>query len=176
MSRESERLEHLISRCLDDECSPQERELLDNLVDHDPQTRALYDEYSNLDRAIGAALHTAMDRVPARPPLRVWWSPAARLATVAAAACLAAMAWVQPFMAAPGSHDARPQQAASWFAPLVPAGDAVQELPLGFERPQLGVRGTQRDWIVIPGREPGSYLVIEVDRVRTHRIAIHRDF
>ena len=46
-------------------------------------------------------------------------------------------------------------------------GDAVQELPVAFERPQLSLRGTQRDWIVIPGREPGSYMVIEVDRVRT---------
>ena len=67
MSRESERLEHLISRYLDDECSAEERELLDNLVDHDPKTRALYDEYSELDHAIGVALQTAMDRRPARP-------------------------------------------------------------------------------------------------------------
>jgi hypothetical protein len=52
----------------------------------------------------------------------------------------------------------------------------VEPLPPGYERPELRLRGTQRDWIVIPGDQPGTYLVIQVDHVRTHVIGVHRDF
>jgi hypothetical protein len=89
------------------------------------------------------------------------------------------MAWLHPTQRTTNPEPTRLAQAASigsWFAPATPQGDAVEALPSAYERPELRVRGTEREWIVIPGQEPGSYLVIEVDHVRTHVIGVHRDF
>jgi hypothetical protein len=59
---------------------------------------------------------------------------------------------------------------------VVPPGDMIEPLPTAYERPELRVRGTQRDWIVLPADEPNTYLVIEVNHVRTHVIGVQRDF
>lgn len=180
MSREPDRLEHLFSRYLDGECTPDERDSLETLIGADRRVRSLFGEYRRLDRAVGDALRQDLGR--SRPitgckPVPQWGRLGRGLA-VAAAACLAALAWLQP--TPPGgdapTSEPGPAQAASWFAPLRPPADTIEPVPSAYERPELRLRGTQRDWIVIPGDSPGTYLVIEVDHVRTHVIAVHRDF
>ena len=144
------------------------------------QVRGLYKDYRRLDDEVGDALRAALGRTRRARPRSAWWVRVGRSLTVAAAACLAALVWFQPTPAPrtdPGQ--ARPQRAGvgpSWFAPATPRADEIEPLPSAYERPELRVRGTQRDWIVIPGREPGTYLVIEIDRVRTHVIGVHQDF
>ena len=50
------------------------------------------------------------------------------------------------------------------------------ELPRSYERPEVGVRNIQREWLVVPGDRPGTYMVIEVDHVRTKAVGVHQDF
>jgi hypothetical protein len=178
MNRGEDKLEHLISRCLDDECTADERQLLESLTRGDAEVRALFDDTQRVDRRLGDALRQTLGRAPEVIPIRTARIRFSRTLTVAAAACLAALFWFQPKPAAQGPGH-QPQQAAlgnSWFTPPMPQGDAVEPLPSAYERPEVRVRGTQRDWIIVPGNEPGTYLVIEVDHVRTHVIAVHRDF
>ncbi len=173
-----DRLERLLSRHLDGECTPEEQQLLRSLARRDREVHAWLEEQRRLDRAVGDALRRALNR-PARPAvLQAPWPRIAKSLAVAVAACLAALAWLQPRLPAAPPRPDRPQQAsmASWFAPAAPPSDTVEPLPSGYERPELRLRGTQRDWIVIPGDEPGAYFVIEVNHVRTHVIGVHRDF
>jgi hypothetical protein len=178
MNRGEDKLEHLITRCLDDECTADERQLLDSLTRGDAEVRALFEDTQRVDGCVGDTLRQTLGRSPDVIPIRASRIRFSRTMTVAAAACLAALFWFQPKPAAQGPGR-QPQQAAlgnSWFAAPTPQGDAVEPLPSAYERPELRVRGTQRDWIIVPGNEPGTYLVIEVDHVRTHVIAVHRDF
>jgi len=173
----SDKLERLLSRHLDGECTPAEEQLLRALLRREREAQTLLNEYRSLDQQVGDALRQALGR-PARPrAVRASWARVGRSVAVAVAACLAALAWLQPRLSPTHPDPHRPQQAsaASWFAPMA-EGDTVEPLPPGYERPELRVQGTQRDWIVIPGDEPGTYLVIQVDHVRTHVIGVHRDF
>ena len=179
MNRGADKLEHLISRCLDDECTADERQVLESLTRGDAEVRALFEDTQRLDRCVGDALRQTLRRSPDAIPIRTSRIRISQTLTVAAAACLAALFWFQPKPAAHDPGNQPPQKAAlgsSWFAAPAPQGDAVEPLPSAYERPELRVRGTQRDWIIIPGDEPGTYLVIEVDHVRTHVIGVHRDF
>ncbi|HQL55314.1 MAG TPA: hypothetical protein PLQ87_11450 [Phycisphaerae bacterium] len=179
MSAGSDRLEHLFSRYLDGECTPQERALLESLLRRESEVRAQFDEYRAVDRAVGGALRAAMEQPGSVVPRRGVGLRVAKGLTVAAAACLAAFVWLQPKQTAPTRGAGRPTMeagAGSWFAPLVPQVDSIEQVPTAYVRPELRVRGTEREWIVIPGGEPNTYLVIEVDRVRTHVIGVHRDF
>jgi hypothetical protein len=178
MNRGSERLEHLFSRCLDNECTPQERQLLERLLRDDAELRALYADYGRLDRLVGDTLRDEAGQARRVIPMRAAWSRVAKALTVAAAAGLAAIAWYQPSRTAPQPGGPRVEQAgfSSWFAPAPAAADVVEPVSPGLERPQVRLQGTQRDWIVIPGDEPGEVLVIEVNRVRTHAMGVHRDF
>jgi len=175
MNSDAERLEHLFSRCLDGESTPQEAQLLARLPRSDPQVRAEYAAYEELDQLVGAALRG----VPAAGLRRHdGWRRVGKAVSVAVAACLATLAWLRPTQppAHPGATG--PQQAgvASWFMPRPPAADVVEPLSPALERPQIRLRGTERDWLVIPNDAPNSYLIIEVNRVRTHAIGVHRDF
>lgn len=179
MNRDSDKLEHLISRCLDDECTADERQLLDSLVRGDAEVRALFEDTRRLDRCIGDTLRQTLRRPPTAAPVRTARIRLSKTLTLAAAACLAAIFWFQPKPAPNASGSKSPQQAnlaGSWFAPPTAQGDAVEPVPSAYERPEVRVRGTQRDWIIIPGDEPGTYMVLEVDHVRTHVIGVHRDF
>jgi hypothetical protein len=179
---ELEKLEHLISRALDGECTSDERKLLKSRLRNDPQARALFDELRTLDEALGDALRRATRRTWHIISFRSRWGRVGQGLIVTAAACLAAMAWLHP--TPPKAGPARPTRSIpaqasltpSWFAPSPPPADEVTPIPSAYERPQLRVRGTQRNWIVIPGDRPGTFMVIEVDRVRTHVIDVHRDF
>lgn len=176
MTYDTDKLEHLLSRHLDGECTPQEEQLLRSLVRREPEVRARLKDYERLDREVGDALRAALGRTPRAAGIR--WTRIGRNVVVAAAACLAAAAWLQPRLAPrrPGAGGTQQASAGSWFAPAASEGDTVEPTPPGYERPEVRLRGTQRDWIVIPGDEPGTYLVIEVDHVRTHVIGVHRDF
>lgn len=176
MSPASEHLERLISRYLDDECTPGQRRELRAALRSDPAAEALFDEYSTLDREVGHALRHAMGHTLSLHAPRPLWSRVGRVLTVAAAACLAVMVWLAP-PKFPGQRPDATQQAraGSWFAP--PAWeDTFQTRPQVYEQPHVGLRGTDRHWIVIPGEGPGEYLIVEVDRVRVRLVAIREDF
>lgn len=184
MTIDRENLERLFSRELDGESTAEDRALLEDLLRNDPRVQQLFDEYCALDRAIGSALQTAVGQPPPALRLRPGWRKVGRGLLVAAAASLAAIVWYRP--AAPlaqGPND--PTQAgpavatpSRWVMPTAhtPRTDVGQPVPRVYERPELKVRGTQREWILVPGDEPGTFLVIEVDRIRTHVIPVHKDF
>ena len=180
MNREDD-LERLFSRYLDGECTAQERQRLHTTLRTDAAARAEFEAYRELDRAVGQAMRQAMGRTEPAP---AWWTVRFRLATgltLAAAACVALFLWLRPL--GPGNHVPPPgsgtSQAAaipSWFVAPGPQGDEVGPAPAAYERPELRVRDTRRHWLVVPAPEPGRYLIIEVDRVRTHVIGVHQDF
>ena len=180
MTRGSDRLEHLFSRHIDGECTPEECRLLEALLRDDPEARQLYEDYRQLDEQFGTALQQAWAApVRARRP-RPLWVRIGRNALVAVAASVAALLWLQPTRpSTPTPRGKHPVQAAAstgWFAPAPQHPDVVEPVPGVYERPQLRVGGTQRDWIVVPGDEPRQFMVIEVNRVRTHVIVVHQDF
>ncbi|MCK4340562.1 MAG: hypothetical protein KAY37_02415 [Phycisphaerae bacterium] len=179
MNSESDKLEHLFSRTIDGENSSDDRELMEALFREDPELPALFEEYRGFDRMVGDALRWDMNRAGHARPIHTLWGRFGRGLLAAAAACLATLAWLHPNQ--PMSQNPRepgPAQASSssWFAPSAPRGDVVRPIPTAYERPELRLRGTQREWIVIPGDQPGTYLIIEVDHVRTHVIGVHQDF
>ena len=103
-----------------------------------------------------------------------------RTAAVAAAACIGLLIWLHP--SRPAAESNGPRQAGSaaapafsWFAPPAEPADTVEPAPRDFERPEVQVRGVQRDWLIVPGDKPGTYMVIEVDHVRTRAIGMHQD-
>jgi len=182
MTLDSDKLERLISRELDGELTPAERTELEHWLRSDADARATYDATRNLDRQLGLALRGALERRP--PVLRMPIAPAARrreswgrLALVAIAASLATFAWLQPTQKAPPSTGS-PQPFQGRVLPgAARAGDLVEPVvPPTYERPELRLRGAQRDWIVIPGEHPGTVVIIELNRVRTHAIGVHQDY
>ncbi len=180
MNSDADRLEHLISRRLDDEATPQERRTLEARVREDAEVRRLFEDTRAVDTVVGDVMRVALGRgsrivQPSRirfPRLR---PRLAKGLTVAAAAALALAAWLLPPRMSPPRASGR-QQAGVWTLHSPRPADVVTPVPVEFERPGVRLRGTQRDWIVIPNRQPGKYVVIEVDRVRTHVVTIQQDF
>jgi hypothetical protein len=177
----NERLEHLFSRVLDDEATPAERALCEALCREHPQVGAAFEDYRRLDEAVGDALRATLRQPQPRTyPLPVrWWTRAGKVTAVAAAACLAAFAWLHPRPPGSGPASTPLRQAAapiSWFAPATPQKDTIEPVPTAYERPTVRVRGVERQWIIVPGDAPGVYRIIQVDRVRTHAIPVQRDF
>ncbi len=179
MSTPADKLEHLFSRVIDAEATPDERELLRSVLDADADTRELFEQYRELDAHIGRALRQSVHTTPAlRPRLGVWHRIGRPLA-VAAAACLATFFWLQPRVAnQPPTDGSGPAQAAATnlFAPWQQSVDVVEPVPSAFERPEVELRGTEKDWIVVPADQPGQFMIIEVRRVRTHTVAVQQDF
>ncbi len=183
MTIDQDNLERLFSRELDGEATAEDRVLLEDLLRSDPRVQQRFDEYCAMDRAIGAALRTAAGQP--RPVLRLQptWRRAGRGLIVAAAACLAAIVWYRPATSVPPTAN-EPRQAgptgspARWVVPTaaMPRTDVGQPVPRVYEHPELKLRGTQREWILVPGDEPGTFFVIEVDRIRTHSIPVHKDY
>lgn len=171
-----DRLERLISRFLDGEARPEERRALNQTLARDPAARALFDETQALDREATVAMRQALGRSRLLiAPRRVsGWAGGLGLAAAAAIAAL--------FIWQPGgglSGDARNTSTAgpSWgFAPAPPPGDSVAPAIEGYHRPQVKLRDTQRDWLVVPGERPGEFLIIEVNHVRTQGVRIHQDY
>lgn len=182
MTRGTDRLERLFSRRIDGECTLQEERQLQSLLERDPQARRMYEDYRRLDERFGEALRAGFAQARAGSPMRAFWARLGRGALVAAAACVAMLVWLQPTSP---SGPASPNQPAlgtltprlsgsPWFKE--PRVDVAEPTPTAYERPELRVGGTQREWILIPTDEPKKFMVIEVNRVRTHVIVVHRDF
>lgn len=180
MRPESENLERLISRFLDNEATPNQRRTLDDSLARDPGARALFEDITALDREAAAALHSALDRPrlisnPRIIRLRLsnWL-----VAAAAAAACVAAVV-LPNVLNAPNRRPTAggPEQARainSWIAPNAPdaGGDRFEPQSTEFLRPHQSVRDAQRDIILVPGRNPGEFMVIEVNRSR-ERVRFH---
>jgi len=174
MNANADRLEHLFTRALDGAASHDERDLLDTLL-RDESVRARFEAYAALDDAVGGALRADFDRAAALVVTRRLGWRIGRALAMGVAACIATLIWLYPPpLPTPDHH--RPQQAGSWFAPMEPPHDAVETLPATFERPQARVRGTERHWIVVPGDEPGQFMIVEVDRVRTEVTGLYEDY
>lgn len=178
MSPGSDELERLISRHLDGECTPAEAEYFRDLLANDRTVRARYHAARELDVVLRAAMRSALGRPTRGTKAAGLQSGWVRTAALAAAAGLAAVVWLHP---SPRSESGARRTAeagavSSWFAPAPATPDIVEPVPVSYERPALRVRGTERNWIIVPGRDAGRYLVIEVDHVRTHVISVHRDF
>ena len=167
-------IERLISRHLDDEATADERRALNAQMRRDPAAAALFENCAELDREVKQALRSVLGHSPMRAaPV---WQRTLRVFVLAAAACIAVMFWSMP-----GGERAMPGQpgaarAGSWFAPLPAAGDTMVEYPARFDRPQMRFTKPQSDWVVIPSDTPGEFLVIQVKRVPTRTVRVHKDF
>ncbi|MBL8880170.1 MAG: hypothetical protein JNG88_13715 [Phycisphaerales bacterium] len=166
-------IERLISRMLDDEATVSERREFDVVARSDPRAAALFEESRSLDREFGVALRAAMGRsVPLRRAQR--WRAALRVIGVAAAACLALFAWKQP--ARPPSDGRQPQAASSWFGPDDAQADRFDPRSRLYDAPIEQRRKVDSEWIVIPAENPGEFMVISVDRIKTRASAKQRGF
>lgn len=178
MSDPTRDLERLISRCLDDECTANERRELNLRLHRDPGAAALYEEHAALDREVKHALRTALGHRPARPAVLPLWERTARVFVLAAAACLALLFWFAP----PREWTAHDTEASaqtgvqSWFASPPTAGDTFVERPQQFDRPVDWVGKPRTKWIVVPSDTPGEFLVIEVNRMVTRSTRVPQDF
>lgn len=170
-----DRLERLISRYLDDECSSAEARELRVRIRREPQAEALFEEYSALDREVGSALRVAMGRSLGRINHRTAWQRARGVVGVAAAACIASILWLGGPSQRPAPTGDRAPQAASLFATPPMWGDSYRDpadsLPLARQAGDV-----RREWIVVPGERPGEYLLIEVHRPAALVERTGRDF
>jgi anti-sigma factor RsiW len=180
MSDPTTQLERLISRYLDHESTPAERRELRGRLARDPHADALFEDYNHIDREVRHAMRAALGRSLAPIRSQSGWRRVAQYAGLAIAACIATLVWLRPMPDVdPGGNDltqAGALSAHSWFAPLPAAADTVAESSNAFEQAGIGLSGTDREWIVLPGKDPGEFIVIQVDRVRCKYIHVQRDF
>ena len=170
-------LERLISRYLDDEATPHERRELERLMRSDPSIEILVDEIFLLDREAGRVLRQVMGRTTPFPAGHSRWSRVGQMVMLATAAALALATWLSPTpQTRQRSNDQYMRANNSWFAPYTPRTDGLQAVNPAYEQPQLRLRNTDRHWIIIPSERSGEYLLIEMDRVRTHAIVIQDEF
>ena len=172
-------LERLITRYLDDEATLGERRDLEARADTDPAVEALVIETAAIDREVGRAMRVAMGRtipLPARRWKNVGWL---QVVGFAAAACIGMVLWLNTHEKPQPQNRSRPAPAhasASWFAPPAASADVVEKVNPADVRPQLRLRDTDQHWIIIPGRQHGQFLLIQMDRLRTRGIRIQDDF
>lgn len=189
MRTPSENLEHLISRYLDDEAGPEDRRALDAALREDLKAQALFDESVSLERELRAALRAAGRRAGCVYPTvarrrRLGWGG---LAALGMAASLAAAFWIFPIARQTqnggqgGTHAGQNtswggQNGSSWFAPPPAPGDSFVAEPPAAAAPHIRIEDTEREWIVVPGRRAGEFLIVEVKHIRAQRVRIERDF
>lgn len=174
-----DQLERLIWRYLDDEATPRQRRALRRALRDDPRAEMLFDDCAALDREARVAMRRALGRplAPVRP--RAAWLRAARLSGLAAAACLVSLLWLPDLDRRSGeasSHARAFPSGGSWFAPPVAITDSFRDDVSAYERPRIGLADSQREWIVLPGKSPHEFIVIEVNRVRTKYVQVHEDY
>ncbi len=179
MADSQEQLERLISRYLDDEGSAADRRELNRMARRDADVAGLLDDEIELDREFNYAMRRAMGKSLARRRSIPLWSGPARVATLAVAAAIAAVAWIAPEARAPRSHETQISAGAIDFA----SGsrnvvDALVELPPRHIRTdvRLDVQPDQREWLMLPASDGAEFLVIQVDRVNTRVVRLSRDF
>jgi len=180
MSERYDRFEHLMTRCLDGEASPGERRELARWLRDDPTARAMYEQTCEIDALASRAMRAGLAEARRAAVRSSGWVRVGRALILATAASVAAFAWLRPDSTDVSRDDRAPAHAGlarlgSWFAPAQPAHDMIEPTARDFERPELRVRGGERQWIVLPGAESGQFVVIEVERVRTHVIGLHQD-
>ncbi len=181
MSMSGDQLERLISRFLDGEASPEESRVLNEELRTSPAARVLYEDLAALDREAGQVLRSALGRAhraPQQRPRR--WVTAGRIATAAAAACLAFVIWHRSDGEARDTappHRATNQAGAmsSWFAPPAETTELVASSQPEYVRPSVRLDNTEREWILVPTERPGEYLMVEIDRTQTELVRIQRD-
>ncbi|HOO16175.1 MAG TPA: hypothetical protein PK920_05855 [Phycisphaerae bacterium] len=183
MNDGSPELERLISRYLDGEATPAERRDLESRANADAAIQSLLAETAAIDREVGRAMRMAMRRtlpLPARRVKKVHWIQAVGFA--AAAACIGLVFFLSSPRPSNGPKHSvqRPQPSApmraSWFAPPERPVDVVDQVDPADVRPQVRWRDTDRHWIVVPARQNGQFLLIQMDRLRTRAIRIQDDF
>ena len=187
METAQEQLERLISRYLDNEATPAERGVLRRTLDQDQAARALYEELSGLDIEVQRALHRVLDRPALHASRAGWFWRTAQTVGLAAAACLMMMLWTWP--ADPGRFGRSDSSRAPTQGGVFPHSSApttqwrpemldqpVEVAPELLERPYRGRRHTTRNWILIPGEDPGQVYVVEVNQIQTRAVVIHGDF
>ncbi len=173
MTMKREQLERLITRVLDGEASTAEVAQLELLCRTDAEVRALYHETAHLDSLLGASLREAIE--PAATPTIPFPSRRDRVARYvvgAIAAAIAAFAWFQPM---PTLSRERPSPLQAGMGAPHLLGDVIEPVPSSYETPELRIRGTEREWILIPADQPGLYWVIEADRERTQVVPLRSD-
>ncbi len=179
MNMPLQELERLISRSLDREATVDEQRRLRAAL-AEPAARALYDEYAAIDAEAGRALRAVLGGGPlrlVRPRACLGWRRWA--GSLAIAAGLTGMFWLTPMDGpADGRGGASKAQTSGlpWFVPPRPPADRVEPPKPVADRPTIQLSNTQREWLVVPGKRPGEFLVIEVDRTNTEQIPLHRDF
>ena len=173
MTDPREELERLISRCLDGEASSDERRSLERTMRQDPQADALFEEYAALDREAAQAIRSAVGgtSISLAPRSGMW-----REVGLALAACVAMLLWIHPPTQPTDGTERADASRASWFAPPPTTTDTRAAHASGYERLGVPLADTDREWIVVPSREPGKYMVIEVKRTRTRLIPLRRDY
>jgi hypothetical protein len=186
MTYDRDQLERLISREIDGESTAADREQLELLIQHEPGIEQLLEDYRRLDREVGDALRVVVGAEPLPMPRRDRRAIWRRVNTVlAAAAGVALLVWVRsptpPTPVEPSdTRNLAPRQQASvsadWFVPQQLGRDVVEPVSPLLERPGLQVQGVDREWILVPAEERGTFYVIEVDRTQDHVIQIHQDF
>lgn len=170
--------DRLVTRILDDEGFATDRAELNQRIRTNSQEHARYEEYVALDRELGAALRGDFRRAarPRRLMFRIM-----QAGSLAAAACLAvALMWQQPrALVQPEQRmpDGRPIAVGTMFGGgAAPAADVMTSADPGYDRPRLNVRDTSREWLLIPGKKPGEFLLIQADRVKNHRVNVQEDY
>lgn len=173
MTMEREQLERLITRVLDGEASATEVAQLEALRSSDPAARVMYEETARLDALLGTSLRDAIE--PSGPqtiPFPRRSDRVMRYWVGAVAAAIAAFAWFQPTPIQSRENPA-PLQAGMHTPHIL--GDVIEPVPSSYETPELRIRGTEREWILIPADQPGLYWVIEADRERTQVVPLSSD-
>jgi hypothetical protein len=171
MKMDLEQVERLISRHLDGEASAEQQRELRVALRRSDEARALFEEMSGLDREINAALRDALGAngrtLPVRfRTLRVGWT-----AGLAAAACLALVSWWNPTVMHKLNDNARRGGMST-----ISVGDMYGPQAPSYDYPRVKVKDTNRQYLMIPADRPGEYLLIEVNRVQTQAVPLHRDF
>jgi hypothetical protein len=180
MKEPNDNLERLVSRYLDQECTDEERRELQAMLRRDADAASFFDEYADLERETNFALKRALGRAPVRRRVAPSWIRMRRTAALGLAAAVAAFVWYSPSLrpdlhGTSGKHGPK-TRSASWFAPPPAAGDVLVDESARYERPEVRLDKDERNWIVVPGENPGEYMVVEVKRVRTRTIPLQSDF
>jgi hypothetical protein len=180
MNQPPSNLERLITRYIDEECSPEERKQLQEMLREDSAAAEFYDDTVGIEREFNVALRSAMGRPPVRrlrPPV---WPRISRLIGFGLAAAAAILVWISPGHRGPSGQSNwrsgdKPAEA-SWFAPPPAVGDVLDEDYGRFGRPQVKLEKPERNWIVVPGEKRGEFMVIEIKSSRTRTIPLQEDF
>jgi len=141
VSDPSNNLERLVTRYLDQECSPEERKQLHAMLRKDSAAAEFLEETADVDRELNFVLRRAMGRPPVRRLPAPFWSRMGRLVGFGMAAALVGLVWMSSWSRSSeergASRDGARTNAASWFAPAPALTDTLVEDAARFGVPQV---------------------------------------